>query len=139
MRTQIQEHWAEIKQLREALVPDADGAVYLMSQNARRMGVSAGRMSCNTPHVAALMLIQGTHRLATSEEVAQWKAEQAIQKRITEEEHARRQAKVQVTPKIDLGDDFKQLLAKLAAQQQAPSESRESASQPQRHNNKQQN
>jgi tripartite-type tricarboxylate transporter receptor subunit TctC len=83
------------------------------------------------------MIIQGTHRLATPEEIAQWKAEQAIQKRLTEEEHARRQAKVQVTPKVELGDDFKQLVARLIAQQQPLSEQRESAAQP-RHG-KQQN
>jgi hypothetical protein len=89
-------HHEAIARIRATLEPGSDGEIYLISQQHPQKGVIAGRMSCNTVAVAALMIYQGTHRVANDAEVLKWQADQAERKKQIEHDQAKRDTKYQI-------------------------------------------
>lgn len=132
----VREHWDTVKEVRAELLAkfgefDSEGrqsAVYLMSLRRRKQGVNEGRVSVATIHVAAMMLAQETHRLATPEEIAAWQDEQTAKGKAIQQERTRSESKVN----INLGEAVSALFAQqlAAAAPAAPTPAPQSAPAP---------
>jgi hypothetical protein len=109
----IREHWDQIKEVRAELADQFGefGTIYLMSLKRRAKGVLPGRVCTATVHIAAMCISQDTHRLATPEEIAAWKHQDAETRKQILAEKARTDTKVNV----DLGDQFVRALQQVAS------------------------
>jgi hypothetical protein len=98
-----------------------DGEVYTTSLENDQKGTIAGRVGVNTAGVAAMLVVQGTHRAATPDEIENWKADQARKKAESEAAAAKKDNKV-ADVKVDMGSFMSQFMAILAANQQKEAE-----------------
>lgn len=112
MQTGIREHWDTVRDAKQELIAKYGefGHVYLMSLKRRKMGVVEGRICVASIHVAAMMLAQETHREATSDEVAAWKAAQEVEGRRLRSEKANMEGRLNV----NIGDNVMDILARAA-------------------------
>lgn len=84
----IKEYFADIRKYREQLLSQyPDGEVTLTSLANRAKGTTAGAVVLATIEIAARCLAEQTHRLATKEEIAKYRADE----RVLREEYRRRE------------------------------------------------
>lgn len=114
MTSNIREHWDAVVELRTELSKLPDGTVYLVSRSDRKKRVIEGRFFVCSPQVAALMLVQDTHRLATTEEIENWKSDQKTRGVVQTQIQAKRESKVV----LDLAGVLEQI--RMMQQPQAP-------------------
>jgi hypothetical protein len=94
----LQERYAEINEIRAELEKLGDG-VYLCSIYDRKKRIVAGRICVATPAVAAIMIADKSHRLATNDEIAAWKQDQDIRGGKQTQTQAKKDSKIN----LDLG------------------------------------
>lgn len=108
----LKEHFTEVIRVREQLQREhQDGAVYLVSIEKRQKRMVGGRIAVANPHVAALMIVQETHKLATQEQIAGYIEEQRKRGAHLVQLQARKDAKVN----LNLGELVQNLVAANAA------------------------
>jgi hypothetical protein len=72
----IREHWSSIKAKREELEREIGDTVYIVSIDSKKRRIRGGVMSVASPHIAAMMIEDETHRLAEPYEIRDWQAGQ---------------------------------------------------------------
>lgn len=72
----VREHWSGIKAKREELERTHGDVIYLMSIESKKKRVTGGTVTVAGPQIAAIMIEDETHRLATKQEIADWKKDQ---------------------------------------------------------------
>jgi hypothetical protein len=118
----VRESWAEVVEFRRRLVDQfgPDGAIYLVSLEKRKLGVQEGMVSVCNIHIAAMMLAQESHKLATPEQIAEFKARMAVKGSEITSQKQRAEAKTQINLGDQLTNIFAQAMAQQMAGQQAP-------------------
>ncbi len=99
---------AQIDQVKATLPIGPDGEVYTTSVTNDQKGTIAGRVCINTPGLSAMLIVQGTHRLSTPDEIRTWLDEQARRKHETETAAAKKESKFTI--------DMSQFLRELQVQ-----------------------
>ncbi len=74
----LKEHFTEVVRIRTGLEKEfpAGTAIYLTSIDRKQRKIVGGRVSVVTPHIAAVMIAQETHRLSNGQEINAWIDEQ---------------------------------------------------------------
>lgn len=88
MGINVQEFWEECKEVRKQIAAEVqrsdfqpkDGSVYVTSLRNRSYGTIAGRVTLTTIKLAGQLMVEGTQRLSTAEEVAAHLAEHATRR-----------------------------------------------------------
>ncbi len=69
----IREHWSAIKAKREELEQAHGDAVYIVSVESKKRRIVGGVITVASPHIAAMMIEDETHRVADPKEIRAWK------------------------------------------------------------------
>jgi Rod binding domain-containing protein len=101
-----------VERAKATLTVGPNDEVYLTSLDNPTKGTFAGRVGINSSGIAAMLVAQGTHRAATAEEVANWKAEQLQAKATIEAAAAHKEGKA---TNMDLTQFLAQFASVIAA------------------------
>ena len=101
-----------VERAKATLTVGPNDEVYLTSLDNPTKGTFAGRVGINSSGIAAMLVAQGTHRPATAEEVADWKAEQLRAKATIEAAAAHKEGKA---TNMDLNQFLAQFASVIAA------------------------
>lgn len=101
----IREHWSGIVAKRNELTERYGDAIYLMSVESKKRKIRGGVITVASPHVAAIMIEDETHREADPDEIERWQRDQERLGRNIRETAAKKDAKVHV----NLGDLLSQV------------------------------
>lgn len=71
----VKEMWSAVKAKREELERELGDTIYLTSIASTKRRIKGGVVSVATPQIAAMMIVDETHRLATKSEIRAWQEE----------------------------------------------------------------
>lgn len=107
----IQEYWKEVRKTEADLATKFGGEVHVTSVFNRDKGTNAGSTCSASPYLAAMGIVNQTHRISTSEEVEGFKELQRdnLRRSTADEQRRKQQFIVVVDPNQSQGSTLQQM------------------------------